>query len=238
MHNARFWRGYFKTMFVPHLERTLEALEHRVLPAFDGIDAEATDIQNKTYDELMEHPGDPDADWFSFGEAAHEAAVDAGFAHYSELEAVKQSLLNSFAPILYHAWEQQLIAFHRKEILHPSEEHRNDLMHPKELRRRLMKKGVDITKLPSWPAIEEFGLVANTVKHADGWSADVLKKTRPEMFEQRDSDFKLKAHHPRTRRVYTPLSGDDLYLTLADLQSYGRATIAFWSEFADALEHG
>jgi hypothetical protein len=32
------------------------------------------------------------------------------------------------------------------------------------------------------------------------------------------------------------MSGEDVYLTLDDLQTYGRATIDFSNEFADALE--
>ena len=62
MYNASFWRRYFQSMFIPHLERTLQVLEHRLLPTFDGIEAEATALQEKTYSELMSMPLDPDLD--------------------------------------------------------------------------------------------------------------------------------------------------------------------------------
>lgn len=172
MHNALFWRGYFQRMFKPHLERTLQVVEQRILPTFDGTEAEATALQEKTYNDLTSMPLDPDVVDESM---LAEAAFEAGYAHYSGMEAVKQSLVNSFAPMLYHAWEQQLLAFHRKEVLHPKEEHNNDLLKLSVLRKRLAANGLGITQVPTWSRIDEVRLVANTVKHADGDSADDLK---------------------------------------------------------------
>jgi hypothetical protein len=234
MHNAPFWRRYFRSSFQPHLERVLEALEKRVLPAFDDIDAEATALQERTWNDLITGPYDPDVDESMIANAAFEA----GYDHYAGMHAVRQSLINSFAPMLYHTWEQQLLAFHRKEVLHPAQEHDNELLTLQELRQRLSAEGLDITKLPSWSAISELRLVANTVKHADGDSADRLKKRRPDLFDWQHAQGHVKMPSTFTRRVYRHMSGEDLYLTLDDLHAYGRATIAFWDEFADALEHG
>jgi len=233
MHNALFWRRYFRSSFQPHLERTLTALEQRVLPAFAGIEDEATAVQQQTWDELISMPADPDVDESMLADAAFEA----GYDHYCGMQAVKQSLLNAFVPILYHTWEQQLLAFHRREVLRPEEEHDDGLLNLQELRGRLEAKGLDIRKLPTWSTIRELRLVANTVKHADGESAARLKKRRPDLFEQHHANggfvpFPFK----RTPRVYRPMSGEDVYLTLDDVQTYGRATIDFWNEFADALE--
>lgn len=60
MHNASFWRRYFESMFKSHLERTLQVLEQRLLPTFDGIEAEATTLQEKTYNGLTSMPIDPE----------------------------------------------------------------------------------------------------------------------------------------------------------------------------------
>jgi hypothetical protein len=51
LHNATFWRDYFQRMFKSHLERMLEVLEHRLLPTFNDIEAEATAFQEKTYND-------------------------------------------------------------------------------------------------------------------------------------------------------------------------------------------
>lgn len=47
--------------------------------------------------------------------------------HYGALSNVKQALLSIFAPTLTHAWEQQLLLFHRRVVLHPSEENDPDI---------------------------------------------------------------------------------------------------------------
>jgi hypothetical protein len=143
----------------------------------------------------------------------------------------------SVAPVLYHTWEQQLLAFHRKEVLHPKEERNNDFLKLSVLRKRLAANGFDITQLPTWPRIDQLRLVANTAKHADGDSADILKAQRPEFFEPRHANGRLTARPFRfSPRVYRPMSGEDLFLTMADIEAYGRATIEFWGEFAEALE--
>src|SRR5690606_31581392 len=109
-------------------------------------------IQEKTYQELVSMLFNPDEVDESM---LAESAFDAGHSHYSGMLAVRQSLINSFVPMLYHTWEQQLLAFHRKEILHPNEEHENAFLRLSVMRRRLATKGVDVTKLPSWSNIDQ-----------------------------------------------------------------------------------
>ncbi|KVQ20301.1 hypothetical protein [Burkholderia cepacia] len=234
LHNATFWRGYFQRMFKPHLERMLEVLEHRLLPTFDGIEAEATALQETTYNDLISMPFDPDR--VDESDLAN-AAFEAGYKHYSGMDSVRQALINSFAPMLYHTWEQQLLAFHRKEVLHPKEERKNKFLRVDVLQTRLMDRGFDITQLSTWTTIDELRILANTVKHADGGSGDQLKARRPELFEPHHAKAEIVATPFRyTPSVYRPMSGEDLYLTMADLRTYGRATIDFWDEFSDALE--
>ncbi|PRH42086.1 hypothetical protein C6T65_12075 [Burkholderia vietnamiensis] len=234
MHNANFWRGYFRTTFKPHLERTLEVLETRLLPSFDGIEAEATAIQEQTFRDLVSRPIDHDvADESMLAQGAFEA----GFDYYAGMDAIRQALINSFAPMLYHTWEQQLLAFHRREVLHPAEEHTNALLKLSVLKKRLADKGIDIVELPTWSQLDQLRVVANTVKHADGDSADILKGQRPEFFDPTHINGRLAAMPFRViPSVYRPMSGEDLYLTVGDIKAYGASTIRFWDEFADALE--
>ncbi|MFC0402993.1 hypothetical protein [Paraburkholderia rhizosphaerae] len=63
-------------------------------------------------------------------------------------------------------------------------------------------------------------MVANTVKHADGDSADLLKAARPEFFEPEHATGEITTMPFRYEpRVYRPMSGEDLYLTVADLRA-------------------
>ncbi len=69
----------------------------------------------------MSAPATGDEDPADFAEAAEQAGV----SHYLLLDGIRQGMLNLFAAALYHSFEQQVMRFHRKQVLHPGEE--NDL---------------------------------------------------------------------------------------------------------------
>jgi hypothetical protein len=229
--NHNFWRGHFIRKFIPHLRRLLETLESRILPAFGNIEEEATRIQDETYHELMNMPAGADDD----PSVPAELAFEAGLAHYEDTSDVKQTLLNAYASLLYHCWEQQLLEFHRREILHPNDQHDHTLLHLRTVQKYLLENGIDITTLSSWPALEELRLVTNTVKHGDGVSAEELKRRRPDLFEPPSTAEHSLPSFPCRRHVYAPLSGNDSYISLDDLRMYIDAAISFWNEFPDAL---
>jgi len=232
MHNHQFWANHFQCSFVPHLQRLQRTLEQRLLPAFGDLAAEADQIQEEAFDRFNRMPADEDCDPAWSAEMAHEEALE----HYMGMCAVRQTLLNAFAPILYHTWEQQLLAFYRREVLHPIEEHEPKFLKLEVLDTRLSSKGIRLQSLPSWSTIEELKHVSNTIKHADGPSAEIVKTQYPTLFENPTlgdefSKFKLN-YRPR---VYAPLSGDDIYIREDDLRRYAAALIDFWSELVHAL---
>jgi hypothetical protein len=233
MFNAQFWGRQFQQTFAPHLSLLLEVLERRLLPTFDAIDQEAESIVNAEWERLMHLSGYSDQDPSAFAEQAFEA----GIAQYEAMSDIRQSLLNTYAATLYHAWEQQLLAFHRREVLRPAEESDNALLNLTKLKERLNGAGIDVTKLPSWAKIYELRLLANTVKHADGSSADELKQLRPDLFEHPNTTEFGLPKFGGARRVYMPLSGNDIYVTLDALKSYCSTLVQFWSELADVLSH-
>jgi hypothetical protein len=120
-------------------------------------------------------------------------------------------------------------------VLHPIEEHEPKFLSLKVLDERLSSNGVRLQSLPSWSTIEELKHVANTIKHADGPSAEIVKTQYPALFEDPAlGDFGLPKFNYRPR-VYSPLSGDDVFVRIDDLRRYTAALIDFWSEFAHAL---
>jgi hypothetical protein len=231
MFNGNFWGRRFQTTFVPHLLRLVEVLQERLLPTFDAIDNEADARADAEWERAMHMPSDLNQDPSVFA----DRAFDVGLEHYNAMSDIRQSLLNIYAPALYHAWEQQLLEFFRREVLHPAEEHNNNLLKLKTVQERLEGAGVDIEKFSSWSKVCELRLLANTVKHADGDSADELRKLRPDIFENLSSkEFNLPSFGG-VRRVYTPLSGDDIYVTIGELKEYCSALVTFWSELEDGI---
>ena len=165
-----------------------------------------------------------------------EAAQDAGVSHYMLLNGIRQGIINLFAAALYHAFEQQVILFLRKQVLHPREENDSKLFHMGEFDRRLKALGIDINSFRSWPKTDELRLVANTVKHTEGDSAQKLHRQRPGLFENPEIQKLGLSSSTANPRVFLPLVGEDLYVSLADIKDYRDTLLGFWKELADAME--
>lgn len=231
MHNHDFWGRHFRRVFIPHLRRLLEVLEVRFLPTLGTIEDEALALQEKTYQELCEVPSDGSRDLSELAEAAQDLALE----FYSGMSSVQQAVLNAYAPILYHTWEQQLLTFHRREMLHPQEENDKRFMRWEVLIDRLAQCRIALATLPSWATIDELRVVANAVKHADGTSTDALRDRFPHYFDDPSVAEGITLRIGTKPRVYLPLSGDDIYLRLEDLRRFVGALVDFWSEFQAAL---
>jgi hypothetical protein len=232
--NHHFWAHYFRSEFAPQLSAMVEVLEKRLLPAFANIEAEAEQVPQAEWDAAMSSPGTGDENPADFAEAAQ----DAGVSHYMLLDGIRQGVINLFAAGLYHAFEQQVLMFLRLEVLPWGKENDAELFKIDEFKKRLKEAGVDITALPSWTVVDELRLVANTVKHGEGASALQLHRLRPKMFHHPPVDFgpMTAAFQRATPRVFQPLAGEDVYVSLSDVQRYRDAVIAFWAELSEAME--
>lgn len=226
-----FWTRYFRSEFIPHLRALVEALEKRMLPAFSDIEVEAQAVTDEAWNAFMSAPGTGDEDHAYFAEAAEQAGV----SHYMLLRGIRQGTINLFAAALFHAFEQQIILFLRRQVLDLRDENDPKLFKINELRTRLSTLGIDITMFPSWATIDELRYVANTVKHAEGSSARKLHSLRPALFENPDVvDFGIRFGRG-SPSVFLPLLGEDLYVSLADIQQYRDSLIRFWEELGEAM---
>jgi hypothetical protein len=99
---------------------------------------------------------------------------------------------------------------------------------------RLLTHDIDIESFANWPKLQELRLLANTVKHAEGKSSSELMKIRPDLFIFPKSFFAIEPKYPRP--VYSPMSGDDIYVQLKDFNEYADALKGFWKEFTEILE--
>lgn len=231
MFSGGFWVNHFRREFTPQLRVILEVLERRLLPGFADIEQEAEKVSEEVWEAFMSATATGEEDPGEFAEAAEQAGV----SHYLLLDGIRQGMMNLFAAAIYHAFEQQVMLFLRKEVLHPSEENDPSLFSLSELRNRLRAHGLDIAALPSWSKVDELRLVANTVKHAEGRSAQELHNKRPDLFQH-----PLIVGMPFARqsaRVFQPLVGEDLYVPLEDVRKYCDSVVQFWNELGSALEH-
>lgn len=229
--DPRYWSNYFKQVFCKQITTFTDSIASRVLPTFDQIESEAEAAAEKEWERLGSLYSE-DSDMGDDAERAQEAGID----YYQSLEAVRQSLVNISATALYHMFEQQILLFHRKQVLYPEEENNIKLINMEEFEKRLNTFGIYVEKLSTWPKVEELKLVANAVKHAKGPSAHKLHSLRPDLFSHpsilKDLLFDWVNSKPD---VYMPLAGKDIYLTIDDLRAYSEALVSFWSEFANVI---
>jgi hypothetical protein len=221
-----------REVFAPKASFLSHAIEERVLPLFDNIEAESNRLAEEAFQRLGSLAA---SDYTDMGDLA-ESAREVGLAHYESMMGLRQGMLNLFAAALHHLLEQQLLAFHRRQVLHPAEEYDQGLFSTKIIRARLGKAGIDITQFKCWPKIEELRLVANTVKHADGDSAERLQQLRHELFVPPVLRETRLGSRKWRRRVEAPILGRDLYVEPSDLDAYAKAVACFWEELATAIE--
>src|SRR5262249_45467784 len=198
----------------------------------DGIEEEAEAVSQEAWEVFMSAPGTGDEDPANFAEAAEQIGV----SRYLLLDGIRQGMLNLFAAALYHAFEQQVMRFHRKQVLHPREENNPNFFKMHEFRKRVRDYGIDITTFSSWPKVDELRLVANAVKHAEGDSVQKLHSLRPDLFEHPQlKEFPALAIRG-TPRVFQPLVGADLYVSLEDIHNYRNTLLEFWEELSHAIQ--
>jgi len=229
--NGFFWSRHFREVFEPQVSSVLALLEGRLLPTFGKLETEAEEATQAEWDRLMSMSGPEDAD---MGDLA-ETAYDAGIAHFSMMTGLQQGLQNLFSVSLHHLFEQQAFIFLRKEVLDTSEDGDAQLFKTSVLRKRLKDYGIDIGAFRCWPVVDELRLVANTVKHTEGDSAFKLFKLRPDLFSPSNSVFEKSPWPKASARVYSPLMGEDIYITTEQLKIYAAAVTDFWQEMAVSM---
>ena len=233
--NNPYWANYIREVFTPEVTAFADCFVSKILPAFENLDDEAEKMGQEEFTRLG---AIANADAFDMGDIA-EMAQDRAISHYLLMKGMLQGIINLFAVGLYHMFEQQLFMFYRKEILTKEQEDNFDRFYKIEkVEKGLRESGIDITYISSWLKIKELGLVAHTVKHADGPSTQSLKSHRPDLFINPNPVSKgfLTDQFIISSQVFQPLTGKDLFVTISDLSSYVAGIKQFWFELADALE--
>ena len=142
-------------------------------------------------------------------------------------DAVRQGIVNLMVAGIFHLLEQQAQYLSTYVLSYP--------MPPpdpaggfKQLRTLLRSRfSIDIESFNCWPTLNELRLVANTIKHGGGNSAEELRQLNPDLFKYLgDSlpDLPIR-----------PLVGEGLRLTANHFTDYKTCVEQFWDELTLAL---
>lgn len=227
--NGRYFAQIIREESLARLVLFEQAIFDEVLPRFADMDERATAAGKLYYAEAGPLRGEFDID---MGEVA-EDAFNRGFAVYDALSSIKQMMLNLLATGFFHAAEHQLARACQRATF--------DQIGPEATIDKIadwIKKGwnVEIKGLPSFAVVNELRLVANAVKHAEGWSAQSLRDRRPELFTSPPiANSGLTGFTP-SWPLREPLAGGDLYVTEALMREYCDGAKALFDEIAAELD--
>jgi len=175
----------------------------RVLAGFTNIDAEAEQYAESMFDSYLEAVGEGNPAEFA------EEARDQGVQYFILLSELRQSLINLLAVAIYHLFEQ-----HRDQVF--------------RLVREAGGTPPGLEGLDAWTKVDELRLVANTVKHAEGSSAEQLRTKRPDLFVAPLVRASPVEENVLRKRRENPLGGTDLFLAVSDLHSYCDGIRELW----------
>lgn len=137
-----FWIDAIQAEFIPQITYIVDVLKERLLPNIrpEDIEAEAEKISDEKWEQFMSMPGTGDEDPADFADKAQIA----GISHYGLMYGLRQGMLNLFAAALFHCFEQQVMWFHRKNVLKIDEENDNELFKLHVFRCRMRTYGIDL----------------------------------------------------------------------------------------------
>jgi hypothetical protein len=231
---ATYWDYYFSKIFVQQINALQYCLTSRTLVSFDNLGEESNKIAKEEFSRLGERPVDEDnfTDVADLAEMAQEKAID----YYTIMSNMKHALIGLFTSGLFHLFEQQIFLFYNRALLEYGEEKAKiSDVGWKKLKSRLKSEGIDLDSLKFFQEIDILRLVANVIKHAEGWSADELKKFKPDYFKPDKSILPLEIPSYLEIQVELPLTGEDIKIPSDDFIQYCEDVKAFWRELGERL---
>jgi hypothetical protein len=167
--SGSWWANVVRKVALTQVNTYEECVLGRILRSFDTLHDEVQAKSDALFG-AMELPPDENPD--SAAKWATDKALDWG----ADVGAVYMGTVALLTVGLYHLFEQHREMFARLARDFEARGARN-------FEEFLRTSGIEASGFPEWTKLnEELRFVANVVKHAEGWSAEELRKRRPDLF--------------------------------------------------------
>lgn len=232
--NGKWVANYIQAMIIPDFDGFSQVVIKRLLPTFDTFGVEALKHGEECFRGKAAGLDPLDSDQYEAAAYFADKAMDETFAFADMLVAMYFASVGLYSVGLFHLFEQHFTDL-PLEILGAHTYSKEIKL--KEVRNWLKADvSIDVTAFTSWSTIDELRIVANTIKHAEGGSATILRSRRPDLFvHPAEREGSISPATPFKSRIRKPLFGEDLYLTTDDFSRYSEGVISFWFELADAM---
>ncbi len=207
----------------------------RIAPIFENIEDEANEVAEKHFNEAG---ANYDPDYHDPSDYA-ESAWEKGLEHYEGLALMQYNTQLMWITTMYQFWEQQVRKFLFQEIS------RTHTMYDKkgkevkfkdfcvrgidDIKSEFLDFNFDLENLSKWSDMNELRLLANVIKHGEGWSATQLEKINPRLFKSPTTNSNLMELYKTT------LNDIALNVDESDFLRYANSLINFWDELPERL---
>ncbi|OGO76911.1 MAG: hypothetical protein A2Y23_08770 [Clostridiales bacterium GWB2_37_7] len=224
------WDGLRKDM-KKDLAYIRELYFEKIEPVFSDAEVEAEAYTQRLWDNAMSAPcygEDCDPDFSGIAEACQEAGIE----RYEILSLMRYRNLGMWLSCMCQVWEQQLIRFIKHEVENDGLIEFTKEVDFNEAKECFKFHNYNIESMKCWEQIKELRLLVNVIKHAEGNSADRLRKIRPDYFEW---DKRLGYHDDKLKFHKTTLLEQTLNITNKDFDMYYNALVSFWDEIPERM---
>ena len=223
---------YITGVFVGQIKQFDKMFSGTVFPPFADPEAQGNKVAQDYWDQKMSEPCGPDGpddDPGDIADDAHQKSLD----FYETMTAMHHTVLNLFAAGVFHLFEQQAGTLLQDWT---GTRPKYPFSALEDLLKNKNGPTIDVRAAPTWSRVNELRLVANVVKHSEGDSADKLRAVNDAYFKLpavRGTD--LEKHFGGDHMLGEPLTGEGIYITKEDYDSFVQAVIDFWTWLAGVV---
>lgn len=217
--------------YIEELTQIKELFFERIHPIFAEAEKEATEYQNKIWDNLMSQP----CDEYSIIDPSDyvESVQEAGFEKFKILNLMQYRNINMWISCMCQVWEQQLFSFVYHEALSEGIKYdKSDIKRGFAFSKEVFEwHQQPFESLACWSKIKELRALVNVIKHSEGDSEEKLRKMRPDYFkhdtENEEYDL-LSLYHSTLLEATLQIKDEDFI-------NYYNTLIAFWNELPERM---
>jgi hypothetical protein len=202
----------------------------RIYPNFENPEEEAEEYRDKIWNDSINaahYSEDYEPDFESLAGDCEEAAYDK----YEILSLMKYRNLGMWISCLCQVWEQQLITFVKHEMEKDGWEFTGGTDF-NEVKECFKIHNQNLENMKNWNKIKELRLIVNVLKHAEGNSADILRKIRPSLFNW-SSEYNIEGDKLEFHK--STLLEETLNISNEDFIEYYNILIEFWNELPETM---
>ena len=213
-----------KEYYKNQIGRFVAVYKLKLNTVFDNMDIEANEHGNSFFNQVLQHSHpDYQIDPSDIADEAMNRSID----HWDLLNHGRYVLLASWHVALYEAFEQQVRLFLIKEISHDYRFMNGIFVSRlKDFKTIFVLYGVNLNSVKGLKQIDHLRLLCNVVKHGEGYSADELRKKRPDLIKTMEETELLDLYG-------SSLLDESLAISVETLMGFGNAIEAFWDSFPE-----